>query len=63
VSGSYALAQVWVYAENDEQALYNTRISYPYPEFYKPTWGEVFDDIARQMRCRWEWNPKNRQFK
>ena len=63
MSGSFAVAQVWVYADNDEQALHDTRLSYTFPEFYKPTWGEVFDHVGRQMRCRWEWNPKNRQFK
>jgi hypothetical protein len=63
VSGSYAIGGVWVYAENDEQALYDTQVAYLYPEFYRPTWGEVFDSLARQMRCAWSWDPKNRQFK
>ena len=62
-SGAYALADVWVYTDLDEPALRNTRLVYTYPDFYKPTWGEVFDHVARQMRCRWDWNPENRQFR
>jgi hypothetical protein len=63
MSVNYASANVWVHAENDEQEIYDSRVVYSYPEFYKPTWKEVFDVIARQMRCTWEWNPGNRQFK
>ena len=63
MSGSYAFADVWVYAENDDQGLYDTPLEFTYPQFYKPSWGEVFDHIARQLKCTWEWNPKNRQFK
>jgi hypothetical protein len=63
MSGLYSMADVWVYAENDAQDLYDSAVSYTYPEFYTPTWGELFDDVARQMRCTWEWNPQNRQFK
>ena len=63
MSGCYALDNVWIYAAGDEQALYDERVTYLYPEFYEPTWGEVFDHVARQMRCTWSWNPENRQFK
>jgi len=63
MSGLYSMADVWVYADNEAQDLYDTAVSYTYPEFYTPTWGELFDDVARQMRCTWEWNPTNRQFK
>jgi hypothetical protein len=63
VSASYAMADVWIYAEGDDQRLYDARLMYPYPRFYRPTWGEVFDHVARQMRCTWDWNPNNRQFR
>ena len=62
VSSSYALADTWIYADGDDE-LYKSEIQYYYPEFYKPTWGEVFDHVALQMSCKWSWNPTNRQFK
>jgi hypothetical protein len=63
MSSSYAMAKVWIYAANDDQALYDARLVYSYPTFYQPAWGELFDHVARQMRCSWSWNPNNRQFK
>jgi hypothetical protein len=63
VSGSYAISNVWIYADKDDQAINRSRISFTYPDFYQPTWGEIFDMAARQMRCSWSWNPQNRQFK
>jgi hypothetical protein len=62
MSSCYATADTWVYAEDDDQALYDAELIFPYPDFYEPTWGEVFDHVARQMNCTWSWNPKNRQF-
>ena len=62
-SGSYAAADVWVYADKDDPALYDANVGYDYPPFYKPTWGEVFDHVARQMRCSWAFDSHNRQFK
>src|SRR5687768_10819247 len=38
MSGSYAIAGVWVYAENDDPAIYDARVAYVYPDFYTPTW-------------------------
>ncbi|MDB5292714.1 MAG: hypothetical protein JWL69_3955 [Phycisphaerales bacterium] len=61
-SSSYAFAQVWVYTDGG-QALIDTEVAYAYPTFYRPTWGEVFDHVARQMKCKWSWDPKFRQFK
>lgn len=63
MSACYALCNVWIYAAGDDQELYGTPLVNPYPDFYDPTWGEVFDHVARQMRCTWSWNPENRQFK
>src|SRR5690348_5436575 len=31
VSSCYALADVWVYADRDDDALYNTKLIFPYP--------------------------------
>jgi hypothetical protein len=63
VSSCYATADTWVYAEGDDRALYDAQLIYPYPDFYKPTWGEVFTHVGRQMGCSWSWNPQNRQFR
>jgi hypothetical protein len=63
VSASYATANVWIYAADDEPALYDSPVAYTWPKFYSPTWGEVFDHVARQTNCTWSWNPQNRQFK
>lgn len=64
VSSCYALDNVWLYAAGDDaEAICEERLVYLYPKFYTPTWGEVFDHVARQMRCKWSWNRENRQFK
>lgn len=62
MSSAYAFAGVWVYAAGGQE-MYKTSLTYRYPEFYRPTWGEVFDVVARQMRCRWSWDAKVRQFR
>ena len=62
MSSSYAAADVWLYAKGDDAGLYDAKVSYTYPEFYTPTWGELFDHVARQTRSTWAWNPENRQF-
>ncbi len=62
VSGCYAVPSVWVCAARDDPSLYDKNVGYDYPPFYRPTWGEVFDHVARQMRCRWSFDPRNRQF-
>jgi hypothetical protein len=63
MSSCYATGDTWIYAEGDDQALYDAELTFPYPKFYKPTWGEVFDHVARQMGCTWSWNSDNRQFR
>ena len=63
VSQCYAVANVWVYAPPNAPGLAAANVGYDYPPFYKPTWGEVFDHVARQMRCRWSFDAGNRQFK
>ncbi|GEM_PF-5293118 len=63
VGSAYATANVWVYADGDDESIYATELVYAYPRFYTPTWREMFDSAARQIRGKWEWNPQNRQFK
>src|SRR5687767_2205011 len=43
MSSAYATANVWVYADGDDQETYDTAAAYTYPDFYTPTWGEMFD--------------------
>jgi len=63
-SQCYAVAGVEVTAGGaDPAALAGANVGYDYPSFYRPTWGEVFDHVARQMRCAWSFDPKNNQFK
>ncbi len=62
-SNCYALADVWVCAAHDDPAVYDRNVGYDFPTFYRPTWGEVFDHVARQARCRWSFDPADRQFR
>ena len=62
-SQCYAVAGVAVTAGGpDPAAVAATNVGYDYPSFYRPTWGEVFDHVARQMRCRWRVDPARHQF-
>lgn len=63
MSSVYAINGVWLYAAHDDPTLYDAEVQYTYPKFYTPTWGDVFDHVARQMKCRWSFDPKNRQFR
>ena len=62
VSSCYATANVWVCAAHDDPDLYDANVGLDYPPFYRPSWGETFDHVARQMRCRWWFDPTHRQF-
>ena len=62
VEASYAVANVWVSAAGGPADLLDANVGYDYPDFYKPTWGEVFDHVARQVKCRWSFDPATRQF-
>ncbi len=59
-SQCYAVANVTVNTGTAELA--GTNVGFDYPTFYRPTWGEVFDHVARQMRCRWAFDPAKHQF-
>jgi hypothetical protein len=62
MSSSFATADVWIYAKDDAKDIYDASFQYPFPRFYRPSWRETFDIIARQIGCKWCWNPENRQF-
>lgn len=34
----------------------NIPLHSPFPENYKPTWKELMDDLARQVKCSWHYN-------
>lgn len=59
-SAAFAISDVWL-TTTDEKAA-KAELSYMYPDFYTPTWGEVLDHVARQMKCAWSWDPEVRQF-
>jgi len=52
----YAAMDVCIHAGSEEIA--KTPLQSPFPEFYKPTWAELFDSIARQTRSSWSYDPK-----
>jgi hypothetical protein len=50
----YALHDVAIHTES--QDVNQTRLESPFPDFYKPTWQELFDAIARQTKssCKYD---------
>jgi hypothetical protein len=52
----FALHEVAMHTEDAE--INNTKLNSPFPEFYKPTVGELFDTIALQTRSSWKYDPK-----
>jgi hypothetical protein len=52
----YALNDVVIHSKDD--AINKTALSSPFPDFYKPTWEELFDTIARQTKSAWTYDPK-----
>jgi hypothetical protein len=52
----YATLDVCIHTESDE--IDQTSLSSPFPDFYKPTWAELFDAIARQTKSSWSYDPK-----
>lgn len=53
----FAIKNVVIHSNNNQ--INNTPLSSPFPQFYKPTWKEVFDSIARQTKSTWKYNPKS----
>jgi hypothetical protein len=52
----FATRDVCIHTESDE--VNRTRLNSPFPDFYKPTWAELFDSIARQTKSSWKYDPK-----
>jgi hypothetical protein len=52
----YAVHNVAIHT--DSQEVNRTSLHSPFPDFYKPTWRERFDSIARQTRSSWTYDPK-----
>ena len=63
IAGSFDSYCSLLYAVNDvaihtEDHSVNTAVlDSPFPEFYKPTWAELFDSIAQQTKSTWKYDP------
>ena len=51
----YAVKSVAIHTESEE--INRTRLHSTFPDFYKPTWRELFDTIARQTKSSWNYDP------
>ena len=52
----YAVHDVAIHTDSKE--ISQTSLTSPFPDFYKPTWREFFDSIARQTKSSWKYDPK-----
>ncbi|MEM1027215.1 MAG: hypothetical protein AAGJ38_03945 [Planctomycetota bacterium] len=52
----YAIHDVAIHTESDR--INDARLHSPFPEFYRPTWAELFGSIARQTRSAWTYDPE-----
>ena len=50
----YAVYDVAIHTESE--SVSKTTLSSPFPEFYRPTWREVFDTVARQTKSFWTYD-------
>lgn len=55
-SAAYAMSDVVLTCEEGD--VIKEPLSNPFPEFYKPTWREVMETLARQMRTSWSYSEK-----
>lgn len=51
----YAVHDVCIHTKED--TVDHTSLQSPFPEFYQPTWRELFDSIARQTKSAWTYDP------
>ena len=56
ISMAYAMSNVQI--SYVDPAFGRGRVDNPFPEFYTPTWREVFETIARQTRTSWTYSEK-----
>jgi len=52
----YAVHEVAIHTASKE--VNQTSLTSPFPDFYKPTWREIFDSVARQTKSSWKHDPK-----
>jgi hypothetical protein len=52
----YAAHDVCLHTDTEDVAL--RRLNQVFPKFYRPTWRELFDEIAQQTGTRWRYDPK-----
>ena len=50
----YAVNDVIIHSESKN--VNKTALNSPFPEFYRPTWREVFDTVARQTKSSWTYD-------
>ena len=50
----YAINNVVVHSDNER--VVSTRLHSPFPDWYKPTWAEFFDTMARQTSSSWSYD-------
>jgi hypothetical protein len=55
-SSAYAADDVHLFW--DDEKLGKVRPTNPFPESYRPTWGEVFEAIGRQTQTSWSYSEK-----
>jgi hypothetical protein len=55
---SYLYAGPDVVIHTASKEINQTRLRSPFPEFYSPTWKELFDAIARQTMSSWKYDSK-----
>jgi len=55
---SYHYAAHNVCLHSDNQDVNMRSLQQVFPEFYAPTWRELFDEIAQQTGTRWKYDPK-----
>jgi hypothetical protein len=55
---SYLFAFRKVAIHTESSAINSTRITPTFPDFYRPTWQEIFDLIAWQTKSSWNYDPE-----
>jgi hypothetical protein len=50
----YAVHDVTIHS--DDKEVNDTRLEWSFPAYYKPTWSELFDFIARQTGTSWKYD-------
>lgn len=51
----FAARNIALHTESD--VIGSSKLGSPFPDFYLPTWREIFDSIALQTRSKWKYDP------